>query len=205
MIDSSNEQSYCFSVNELSAPELWQKIRNLTKNFPTKPYTLPGEQVYQSILNEKILPLFQNYPPLSSLLSALIYLYEIEAGARLSQSDFFQNQENQLVLIKVFGYYAERELKEENFNQYQKFFNALEKELKILEASIKTVEKPLPNILGSLTIALKEAVHTIPGSSSDTIKSEGIRNLLAKQTNFNQQYKTFFENFQNALALKSSY
>lgn len=133
MIDASNEQSYYFSVNELGPPELWQKIRNLAENFPSKPYTVAGEKIYNSILNERILPLFQNYPQLSSLLSALIYLYEVEAGARVSQNDFFQNKENQLTLVKAFGYFAEGELKQENYRQYQNFFNTLIRQLKKIE------------------------------------------------------------------------
>lgn len=60
------------------------------------------------------------------------------------------------------------------------------------------------NILGSLTIALNEAVNTIPGVSSFNIKPEGIRKFLAEQTDFNQQYQVVFENFQNVLAPKPS-
>lgn len=203
MIDSSDEQKFFSPFNELGPSELWQKIRSLAANFPSKPYTVAGEKVYNSILNERILPLFQRYPQLSSLLSALIYLYEVEAGANLSQSDFFRNQENQLVLVKAFGYFAEGELGE-NYSQYQGFFNKLTKELKRLENLIKNQTSSLPNILGSLTLALNEAIHTLPGASSINLKPEGIRKFLAEKTEFNQQYQTLFENFQTAFAPKSS-
>ncbi len=135
MVDSLNEQNYISPAEEFGSAQLWQKIRSLAANFPSKPFTVAGENVYNSILNERILPLFETYPQFSSLISALIYLYEVEAGANLSQSDFFKNQENQLTLIKAFGYFAEGELKQGNYDQYQSFFNKFQEELKKLVKS----------------------------------------------------------------------
>ncbi len=148
--------------------------------------------------------LFENYPQLSDLLSVLIYLYEVEAGATISKSNFFQKPENQLLLVKAFGYFAEGELKQENYHRYQNFFNKLTEQLKKLENLIKNNSTALPNILGSLILALNAAIHTLPGASTINLKPQAIKSFLLSNMEFAQQYQAIFENFQLILSRNPS-
>lgn len=202
MVDQKSSEMFAFDLEDLGSGELWEKIRKIISSFPQKPLTVAGDNVWQSIVDrEQARSLFQSYPALSDLIGILIYLFELEKGAELSKSDFFKQQENQLALVKAFGYLSETIFKQENYNHHQKFFNTLSRGLIGLANQIR--QQALPNMLNSLTFCLNEAIHTIPGAQKINIKTEGIRKKLSENPSnnleFDSYFKIAFENFVNSL------
>lgn len=157
----------------MGSEDLWKKIRAIVEQIQNPPFTEKGRQISNQI-QKRLSVFFEVYPNIFPLIKALICYIELQVGAEFSENNFFQEGDNQIVLLKALGYYAESQLKKNNYSRYQTFFDELEKGIKTLENQIKA-SGGLKNFTSSLAVSFNNAIHKIPGADQVNISLSKIK------------------------------